>query len=180
MVISLGDQTRWQSENLERLRYEYDLKPTDTVLDIGSYRMEWATEIIKRYGSRVVCFDALDNNAAWIFDGELEMGGQYYYTSMFDTGELGQVRKVKCVDIARWLKDDIALMKVNIEGGEVDLLNYIISKGLMYKINYLQVQFHYVSGLDSEGLYQDIARKLSLTHSLQWREPFVWESWKRG
>lgn len=180
MSVHLGDQSVWQSQNMEHLRYEYDLKPTDLVLDIGSYRMEWANEILKRYGCRVICFDALDNNAAWIFEGELEMGGQYYYTSMYDKGELGAVRKVKCVDIAKYLKDDVELMKVNIEGGEYTLLDYIIRKGLIWNIKHLQVQFHYVDGLDCEALYADIAKRLSVTHSIQWRYPFCWESWKRG
>ena len=53
-MVSLNKQSlkQWQDENLEHLRYEYDLKPEDYVIDIGSYQGEWANEIEKRYGCK--------------------------------------------------------------------------------------------------------------------------------
>jgi len=174
-MVTLGDQTEWQEKGLEHLRYEYDLKPEDYCLDIGSYRMEWATEIIKRYGCRVECFDALDNRAAWTHDGVLRMGGAYYYTSMFDKkGE----QDFKCVDIAPYIKN-VALLKLNIEGGEYQLLDYIIFKDLHKQIKNIQVQFHKVEDFDYEKRYKEIAEELSKTHRLTWRYPFVWENWER-
>lgn len=168
----------WQEDGAELLRYEYDLKPEDYCLDIGSYHQEWANEIRTRYNCKVDCFEALDNNAAWVYDGEIEMGGQFYYTSMFDKGELGLVQKFKCVDIAPYLQNEVALMKVNIEGGEYELLDYIIEKGLIKNIKNIQVQFHLVDGWDCEKKYKELADKLKLTHTLTWRYPFVWENWK--
>jgi cyclopropane fatty-acyl-phospholipid synthase-like methyltransferase len=76
VTLDQNNLKTWQENNLECKRYEYDLKPTDHVLDIGSYRREFADEIIKRYGCSVECFDALDNKAAWLFDGQLSFGGQ--------------------------------------------------------------------------------------------------------
>ena len=178
MNINLGDQSVWQSEGLEYLRYEYDIAPGELVLDIGSYRKEFG-EVFEAKGCKVEYFDAMDNRAAWLFDGELKMGGQYYYTSMFDEGELGKVHTYKCVDIATYLQSQVALCKINIEGGEYELLNYIIRKGLHLNIKHLQVQFHLVEGMPSEGLYMDIAKKLSVSHNLKWRFAYVWESWER-
>jgi hypothetical protein len=176
-MVSLGDQTTWQEQKLEKLRYEYDLKPDDYVIDIGSYRREWADEIIKRYGCKVECFEALDNRAAWHFDGELQMGGAFYYTSQF-----AEVKpySYKCFDIGRFLDREVALMKINIEGGEYSLLTYIIDEDFINKIKNIQVQFHLVDGLDSEKMYENLKDKLLKTHSLTWQYPFVWENWKRN
>lgn len=175
-MVKIGDQTEWVKKGLEKLRYEYDLKSSDYCIDIGSYKMEWATEILKRYGCRVECFEALDDRAAWINDGFLLMGGAYYYTSLYD--ETG-VREVKCVDIAPYLDKEIAVLKINIEGAEYELLNYIISKGLHKNIKNIQVQFHLIDGIDYEFLYNQIRDNLSLTHEMTYCYPYVWENWKR-
>ena len=160
----------------ESLRFKYDLNPEDIVLDIGSYRREFADKIIEMYGCKVECFDALDNRAAWMFTGKIAMGGNYLYTSIYadDTD-----KEYFCVDIADYLGKEIALVKMNIEGGEYELLKYIISKGLMKNIRELQVQFHLIDGIDSKGRYKRLSDDLSLTHKLTWRTPFVWENWKR-
>lgn len=174
-MVSLNDISlkKWQDEDLEHLRYEYDLKPSDFVIDIGSYRQEWADEIRKK-GCKVECFEALDNRAAWTFDGELDFGGAYYYSSMFAEEK---PYKYRCVDIAPYLKN-VALLKINIEGGEYGLLWYIIEKGLINEIDNLQVQFHVMEG--SDQMYEELRELLSKTHSLTWRYPFCWENWKRN
>ena len=170
--IYLGDQSGFNEE----LRYQYDLKPSDLVLDIGSYRREFADKIISLYGCRVECFDALDQKAAWLYDGNLAMGGEYLYTSaLADNPD----REYACVDIARYLQSEVALVKMNIEGGEYALIRYIFDSYLMKNIKNLQVQFHYVDGMNCDKLYGDLASLLSLTHKLTWRFPFVWESWER-
>lgn len=170
--ITLGDQSNWN----EDLRYQYDLKPTDYVLDIGSYRMEFADKIRSLFRCKVECFDALDNRAAWIYDGKLAVGGNYLYTSMYS--EVLN-KECDCVDIANYLQREVALCKINIEGGEYELLQYIISKDLMKNIKNLQVQFHYIDGKDCVKMYEVIKDFLSLTHRIKWRFPFVWENWER-
>lgn len=176
-MVSIGDQTEWVEKNLEELRYKYDLLPGDKVLDIGSYQRQFANEIVKRYGCEVECFDALDNRAAWLYDGSLQMGGAYYYTSMFITNPYSTY---KCVDIARYLNEEIALVKINIEGGEYKLLDYIIDTGLVKNIKNIQVQFHLIEGMKCDEMYFDISQRLKQTHRLTWRYPFVWENWKRN
>lgn len=176
-MVEIGDQTEWVEKGLERLRYEYDLNPEDYCLDIGSYQMEWANEIKRRYGCEVECFEALDNRAAWVEDGVLLMGGLFYYTSAYDV-ESPQ-REFKCVDIAPFLQREVAVMKMNIEGAEYDLLDYIIRKGLHKNIKNIQVQFHKVDEMEYELFYNQIKDKLSLTHELTYCYPYVWENWQR-
>lgn len=177
-MVSLNPDSlkQWQEQDMEPLRYAYDLYPEDTVLDIGSYRREWGGEIVKRYGCKVEYFDALDNRAAWTHDGWLEFGGAYYYTTQF--AEVTQYRYA-CVDIAPFLQKEVALVKVNIEGSEYELLKHILDRGLMGNIIDLQVQFHLIEGQDCETMYKELASRLKQTHELSWRWPFCWESWQR-
>ena len=84
-----------------------------------------------------------------------------------------------CEDITKYLRQEIAVCKMNIEGGEYQLLDYIIETGTIKNIKNLQVQFHLVKGYDSEKCYKLIAKRLGQTHKITWRYPFVWESWKR-
>jgi hypothetical protein len=177
-MISLNKEVlkHWQEHGLEELRYGYDLLPSDTVLDIGSYQREWGHRIEIDYGCKVEYFDALENRAAWLFDGTLEMGGAYYYTSMFAESK---PFKYGCVDIAPYIQKEVALVKINIEGGEYELLNYICDSGLMGNIIDLQVQFHLIEGRDSKKEYDELTTKLRKTHEISWCYPFVWESWQR-
>lgn len=177
-TVSLNPDSlkQWQDQNMEVLRYGYDLQSGDKCLDIGSYRREWADEMIKRYGVNVECFDALDQKAAWIFTGKIAMGGNYLYTSMYAEEKPNEYA---CVDIADYLQEEIRVLKCNIEGGEFVLLNYIIDKGLMNNIVDLQVQFHLIEGRDSKKEYADLEKRLRQTHELSWRYPFCWESWQR-
>lgn len=167
---------QWQDLDMEPIRYGYDLHPEDIVLDIGSYQREWGKEIEARYGCKVEYFDALDNRAAWLFDGELQFGGAYYYTSAF---EKQKTVTYKCVDIAPFLDKEIALVKLNVEGSEYELLNYIIDRGLIGNIIDLQVQFHLIEGIDCEAMWKELYKKLKQTHELSWRYPFCWENWTR-
>lgn len=175
-IVTLDQESLriWQDLDREQLRYEYDLKEGDKVLDIGAYRHEWGNEIEKRYKCQVEYFEALDNRAAWVYDGEIRLGGAFLYSSMFLEGSINY----KCVDIAPYLQKEVALVKINIEGGEYELLNYIIDKGLIGNVKYLQVQFHLIEGINAKEQYGKLAKRLSETHHLDWRYPFCWESWK--
>ena len=178
-IVSLGpEQERWQNLGLEPLRYCYKLKPNDIVFDVGSYRREFADKIAHKFKCKVLCFDALDNTAAGTQDGYLEVGGNYLYTSHYD---FKNRHLVKCCDLARVVKEqkEVALMKMNIEGYEYELIPHLIISGVMERVKNLQVQFHLIEGKECEKLYETIFLGLSITHKITWRYPFVWESWER-
>jgi FkbM family methyltransferase len=187
--ISLNAQSlkKWQDEGLERLRYEYDLKPSDTVIDIGAYKGEWAAEIFNRYGCKIIAIEPTEyirdfkhgqiiNKAAGVHNGKMSFGGRAYYTSAFEPGD----HEYECVDINPILKqyEQIAMLKINIEGSEYDLLDHIIGAGLHKRVNNLQVQFHQIAGVPYGTWYKDIEKKLSQTHRLTWKYPFCWENWQ--
>lgn len=189
MRVTLNEESQaiWQGQNLEHLRYEYDLKPDDVVIDLGAYRGEWANEIRARYGCCAIAVEPTDGiddypceyikKAAWTHDGKLKFGGAYYYTSAFEN----PVREYECFDVNSLLSrfDEIALLKVNIEGAEYDLLEHIYRAGFMPRIRDLQVQFHLIRGEQSEMRYEVISELLSETHSITWEYSFCWENWRR-
>lgn len=184
MGIHLGEGViEWQQKNLEWMRYDYpDLKPGDIVFDLGSYKREFASKMQKKYKVRVECFDPAENRVAWIYKGALTLNGDENTRSFINTGTKeapAQTRAFPCYDIAEEIRkfERIALMKINIEGGEYPVMNRILSEGLANRIDKFQIQFHVVDHLDTIGTYQAIADRLSLTHKIDWRYPFCWESW---
>lgn len=189
VTLNEDSQAIWQSRNLEYLRYEYDLSPNDLVIDIGAYQGAWAEQIFARYGCRLIAIEPgpwivgfehgeVINQAAWTHNYGLQFGGDHYYTSAYEPATHGY----ECFDVNSLLSkyDEIALVKINIEGAEYELLNHVIDAGLHKRIRNLQVQFHLVEGEPIEEMYGAIASKLRQTHYLSWFYSFCWENWKRA
>lgn len=190
MRISLNETclAEWQEGNLEYLRYEYDLSPGDTVIDCGAYSGEWAEAIFSRYGCKVICIEPgpwivgfsrgqVINKAAATYDGVMKFGGNAYYTSAHE--EL--THEYPCFDFNALLKEqgEIALLKMNVEGAEYDLLDHVIGAGLHTAIRNLQVQFHQIEGEPYHDRYEAIQMEMAKTHRLTFCYPFVWENWRR-
>jgi FkbM family methyltransferase len=72
----------------------------------------------------------------------------------------------------------IDLLHVNIEGGEYDLLDYIIAKGYQSSIGCLIVQFHYKSDIN-DAKFARYFEVLSHTHRLVYDYHYVWTKWVR-
>lgn len=71
----------------------------------------------------------------------------------------------------------IDLIKINIEGGEYDLLDHMIDSGLLSKVDNLQIQFHDFVPQWKERM-KSIQQKLSATHELTYNYPLIWENWR--
>jgi len=72
----------------------------------------------------------------------------------------------------------VHFMKINIEGGEYDLLEHLLESGFISSITNIQVQFHdFVP--NAEVQMNKIQHELSKTHSLTYQYPFVWENWQK-
>lgn len=186
VTLNEDSQAIWQSQNLEYLRYEYSLKPDDLVIDIGAYRGEWAEEIYNRYRCKLILIEPTPsivgfeygqviNKAASDHNGKLKFGGAYYYTSAHED----PVTEYECFDINSLLSkyDEIALVKINVEGAEYGLLKHIIGAGLHGRVRNLQVQFHCIEGEPYKTMYEEITTELRKTHHLSFYFPFCWENW---
>ena len=90
--------------------------------------------------------------------------------------------EAEIVDIAQWIRDEgiasIQLIKVNIEGGEYELLERLMDTGPIRMVDNLQVQFHDI-GADSAARMAAIQQRLSETHEPVYQYPWVWEGWRR-
>lgn len=190
--VHIGDQEEFKNTHGEEKRYDYDLRPWDHVLDIGGYEGEFAKKIFDKFECAVNVYEPtekiaeLDTSgtkivvnkiAAWTHTGEITLGGEWFWTSM---KEVYNNHPFPCIDVAGVIRAhrDLAVCKINIEGGEYALLNYMLDNNLHQFIKNFQVQFHKIDGENSEEQYENLARRLSETHELTWRTPFVWENWK--
>lgn len=186
VTLNENSLAAWQDQRLERIRYEYELTKESTVIDLGAYQGEWAKEIHARYGCGPMAVEPTEyirdyhgpviNKAAGTHNGKVSFGGRCYYSSIFEPGD----HEYECFDV-NCLIDQyqvIDLLKVNIEGAEYDVLNHIIDAGLHNRIKNIQVQFHQIEGVPYKLWYDEIAKKLSVTHDLSWHYPFCWENWQ--
>ena len=72
----------------------------------------------------------------------------------------------------------VAMIKINIEGGEYALLEGMIENGLISKCKIIRVQFHdWIPG--AFKMRREIVKKLKRTHDVEWSYPMIWESWIR-
>lgn len=71
----------------------------------------------------------------------------------------------------------VALLKLNIEGAEYEVLGRLCGGPWIGQIDQLLVQFHRVPG--SGRSYRTVVQSLERTHRRVWRWPWVWEYWVR-
>jgi hypothetical protein len=69
-------------------------------------------------------------------------------------------------------------MKINIEGGEYELLDRMLETGLVERVTAFQIQFHYFVE-DAETRMASAQQRLSRTHSPTWQYRFIWENWEK-
>ena len=99
------------------------------------------------------------------------------------SSDLGNQQKSELVqfeDVVDFLAQrsiaSIDLMKINIEGGEYELLKRMIDGNLIAKVRHLQIQFHDI-GPWCEQTVANIRSALQKTHRADYCYEFVWESW---
>jgi len=181
------------------LRVEYPLDSRSVVFDVGGFEGQWASDIFARYLCRVHVFEPMEEAARAIarrFAGNPHVtlhpvalgarAGMAQLTLDGDGSSLhlpGEKRiTVQVVTpeqvFAEQKIDEVALMKLNIEGAEYDLLDHVIASGLVARIRYIQIQFH-ATIPDAERRMREIQSGLARTHRATFQYPFVWESWER-
>lgn len=190
------------------LRLDYDLDTDSVVFDLGGYEGQWASDIQARYACTLHVFEPVPEFAERIANrfransrvtvhrfGLAERTGSAALTLSADATSLygsaprgsggglrGESRTIELVRAADFFRDHriagVDLMKINIEGGEYDLLDHLIAAGLVDRIRNIQVQFHdFVP--DARGRMESLQDRLRPTHEPTWQYPFVWENWRR-
>ena len=192
----------WQTE-FEDHRYDYPLTAESVVMDIGAYHGEFSEGIYNKYQCKVYAFEPVeslheplqnffkDNPNVKTYKKGLSdktrketiyLAGNA--TSAYEkVSEDTEVVDMQCIKdfLDEEKLDYIDLVKINIEGGEYPLLDYILSKKLISKFANLQIQFHLFQPGDKEKM-DDIKTRLSKTHSLTYEyfqgDQPTWENWR--
>lgn len=197
----------WQRAGHDRtLRLDYDLDASATVVDVGGWEGQWASDVFARFCCTVhvlepnpaaaaaierrfaanprihvhpVGLGAAERSERLLIKGQ----GSSTFSDPASTLEGGaEAVTIRIVAADAFLSEqgveEVDLLKVNIEGGEYELLDHLLATGWVRRVKHLQVQFHdFVP--DAERRMDEIQRRLSDTHDLAWQCLFVWEGWTR-
>lgn len=181
------------------LRVLYPLTDRDIVFDVGGYEGQWASDIFARYCCVIHVFEPVPSYAEAISSRfalnekitvhPFALGQENADLSISVDGDASSLLQggtelitVPVRKYSEWFAEagiqDVALMKINIEGGEYELLTHMLDTGLIRRVRYFQIQFHdFVP--DAEKRMEEILRRLSDTHRPEYRFPFIWEGWTR-
>jgi FkbM family methyltransferase len=193
--------TKWLLDKGDfTLRVDYPLHQNSVVLDIGGYAGIWAQKIKDRYNCYMYIFEPnpksykileekfqheprisiypfglADKNKTALL-GMDDMGSSIYPGKNIETVAI-ELKDIKQVVDELDIKE-IDLIKINIEGGEYDLMQRMLESGVVKKCKDIQIQFHNFYPRAS-FLRRKIRHSLSHTHYLTYDYPFVWENWRR-
>lgn len=183
----------------ETLRLDYDLTPNSVVVDVGGHEGLWSQAILERYGCRIWIFEpmpagyrALTRRFGSIADVSVLPFGLAHESrsvAFADLGDRSSSHRTGDRTVAVELREvdgvlhelgitNIDLVKINIEGGEYDLLERLIACGWAARCRDIQIQFHRCVS-DADARRQKIRTALAATHTLTYDFPFVWENWRR-
>lgn len=175
----------------------------DVVIDAGGFEGDWAAAMLVRFGCRVELFEPIPafaeacrrrfarNDRVAVHEAAL---GASARTARFaidsvasseHTGRRGGTIKARVVDVAdvvdrvRASNGEVACLKLNIEGGEYEVLEQLAGCGALASCRSVLVQFH-AQPEGWEERFRQAQAELGIVHRCAWRFPMVWELWERG
>lgn len=182
----------------EALRYEFDLKPDDIVWDVGGYEGNWGRIIAEKYGCKVHIFEPIDAFYCGIMNNLLHHPQRanitvHHFgvagTTREDTfhvkgdssgivadGPAENVMLLGVVDLLNnslFADKQIAVLKLNCEGSEYEILEALLDAGLDHRFTNIQVQPHNVVPR-AEERWAFIKNRLMLNHRMTFDEPWCW------
>lgn len=180
-------------------RLDYDtLDSSSIIVDLGGYKGQWASDIFARYQLSVFVFEPVYSYFNFIINRfkknskitikQFALGDKNSSAEIFLNADGSSIiRKLGQAETIQFKKFDemmlelgiekIDLLKINIEGGEYELLDYLLEIGWAKKITNIQVQFHDFFP-NAEVRMKKIQDGLKESHSLTYQYKFVWENWK--
>jgi FkbM family methyltransferase len=180
-------------------RLTYNLNAQSIVMDVGGFEGQWASDIYAMYHATVYVFEPIEafyNKIQKRFTHNPHIKAFHYGLSdkndqpelsvedlassaykRADNMESVVVRDILIVMDELGLQH-IDLIKLNIEGEEYPLLEYLIRTGNITRFKNIQVQFH--NFMENAQTRMDaIHQELAKTHRITYQYEFVWESWER-
>lgn len=189
---------RWfRDDGDSTMRLDYPLSPDSVVWDLGGYHGDFAAQINQRYRCRVFVFEPVpafhaqcvarfagNDKIQCLKTGLSDKAGQFDISDSADASSFvrgnGVGQKAELRPVTEMFHElglnRVDLLKINIEGGEYEVIPALIDAGLIDRVRYIQVQFHnFIPGAIAKR--NAIRTALTKTHVEMWNYPFVWESW---
>ncbi|WP_452596486.1 FkbM family methyltransferase [Pontimicrobium sp. MEBiC01747] len=183
----------------ETLRLNYPLNKDSVVFDLGGYKGEFAASIYNKYQSVIHVFEPVpsfyniiekafaDNDKVTAYkyglagkDGDMQISSTDDSSSVYITKGASQIIALK--SIVNFIKtndiDCVDLIKINIEGGEYEVLEALLDNNMISIFKNIQVQFHDFIIENARERMEAIQKRLTATHELTYQYDFVWENWK--
>jgi FkbM family methyltransferase len=189
---------QWLQEAGPLRLLQFDLTTEDFVVDIGAYRGQWVADMFTRYQCHLAAVEPVEEFAADIKAKyaintrislhRLGLGAQDRVETIQVQGDASSMHLTKGVshqiqirDVSGWLRKQpwpvVALMSINCEGGEYEIIPRLIETGEIARVKRLLVQFHQVDG-SSGNARERIREALMQTHREIYCYPFLWEYWE--
>jgi FkbM family methyltransferase len=193
-------QQEWRKKKGDlTMRLDYDfLNENSVVFDLGGYEGQFASDIYAKYGCTVYVFEPVPQYADFIrkrFSQNPKIKvftfglGSKTEEMMIKVSEEssslyldGAGTSVRIEDLTAFVHKEgiktIDLMKLNIEGGEYDVVPYLVATGYIKHVRAIQIQFHkFVK--DAKARMDAIREDLKKTHVCDYCYEFTWEGWSR-
>ncbi len=190
---------KWIADGGEELQYVFEgIGPNSIVFDIGLYKGNWTREIARRYDPYIYGFEPVSE----FYREARKTLAKYPKVQVFNFGLGKDTRKAvifvnddasSLIDEGRGKRAGVRIMSVkdvmldfgrghvdlasiNIEGGEYELLDYMIDTGLVEKFDRLLIQFHQIK-VGHRHHRAVIGTRLDLTHEMVYGYDTVWDYW---
>jgi FkbM family methyltransferase len=181
--------------------YDVPIDSSATVFDVGAYVGGWSQKVWDRYQPTIYAFEPAPGPHASVvemFEGNDRVHAFDYGlgaedataslalaaagSSIYDAeGTMGRV-DVQIRDVVGVLEElgveHLDVLKVNIEGGEYDLLDRLAETGWLPRIDHVLVQFHEWHPHAYRRRRRN-RRALAASHEEVWCASWVWEYWRR-
>jgi len=178
----------------------WPLDGDSVVFEIGACQGHWAKRMVDLYHCTIYCFEpAMDafeiareklvghggirmcNFGLGRTNGQCLLGKSNQYGGSVLSRE-PELTTIEMRDMVGFLDDNkienIDLASLNIEGGEFDLIPYMIETGTVRVIQHLMIQWHLSMFLHSSQAQFGIWKELTKMHTMIWNYG-AWETWKR-
>jgi FkbM family methyltransferase len=183
-------------------RYAYSLTPDSVVIDLGAHVGTWSRLICEKYDCHALAFEpihefaeqAIKNLAphpkarvftlgvgrsnrmeTWAIKGDL--------TGATSTGE--RKERVNIRSIVEVLEEfgvgvvfpKVAILKLNVEGSEMEILETLLDNDLTGYFANIQCQPHACIP-HAEERWEAIRERMKATHRITWHAPWCWINWE--
>lgn len=199
LCIHVKNVERWVEDGGEyKSRLAYNLTPNSIVFDVGGYIGDWASSIYSKHNCFVyvfepvikffeTCKDRFDGNDKLVLFN-IGLGASTRDIEIATLGdasslylECDNMQMTRIVNICEFMDNHeieiVDLLKLNIEGGEYEILPWLLETGYIKRIRNVQVQFHYFIEDATENM-ESIRSLLRKTHRPTYMYDYVWENWE--